>query len=175
MPNRINVMQIREYKEHYQEAASIIAVGYEGLGVETTNLFRQQLDERCIRLAFVRNRIIDLAFKDLGRPQVRAICKGQTAFAQAEDVVSMARFLVDFGKEHKALKIHGGLVEEQILDTKEVLALAKSPTRVELHAIISGQALKPGASISSALLGPAQTIAGQVESMIEKMDEKESA
>lgn len=175
MPSRINELMIKEYKHCYQDVSNIISVGYEGLDVMTTNLFRTRLAERNISLAFVKNRIVNLAFKELGRPEVGAICQGQTAFAVAEDLVSMARFLVDFRKEHKQLKIHGGLLEEQLFDTEGVVTIAKSPNKDELRSIISGQTLALGGKVVSALLGPAHTLAGQIKTHIEELEKKESA
>ncbi len=175
MPSRINELMIKEYKHCYQDVNNIISVGYEGLDVMTTNLFRSKLAERNISLDFVKNRIINLAFKELGRPEVREICQGQTAFAVAEDMVGMARFLVDFRKEHKQLKIHGGLLEEQLFDTEGVVTLSQSPNQDELRSIISGQALAMGGKVAGALLGPAHLLAGQLKTRIDELEKKEPA
>lgn len=171
MPNRINLLLMKEYKERFGNGSAIVSIGYEGLDVENTNLLRGQLEEREVGLLFVKNRIVNLAFKEMDRPEVAPICKGQTAFAFGEDPVAIARFLVDFSKEHNELKLHGAYVEGTIIDDKGVIELSKSPTKEELKGQISGLALSPGARVSGALLGTARTIAGQVKGLIEKLEE----
>jgi len=170
MPNRINTLLVQEYTETYRDVSTLIAVGYEGMNVQTTNVLRSQLAENRIRLCFVKNRIVNQAFQALGRNSIAPICIGQTAFADGEDPVSIARFLVGFQKEHKELKIHGALVEDRILNGDAVLDLSKSPTKEELKGIISGQALSPGASVSGALLGPGALLASQIKKHMEALE-----
>lgn len=171
MPNRINLLLVKEYKERFSNGANIVSIGYEGLNVENTNLLRAQLEEREVGLLFVKNRIVNIAFKEMDRPNISPICNGQTAFAFGEDPVAIARFLVDFRKEHNELKLHGAYVEGTVIDEAGVVDLSKSPTKEELKGQISGLALSPGARIGGALKGPAGIIAGQVKGLIEKLED----
>jgi large subunit ribosomal protein L10 len=122
----------------------------------------------------VKNRIVNIAFKEIGLPEVKDICCNQTAFAYGEDPVAIARFMVDFAKANQSMKVHGAMVEGVILDEAGAKDLAKSPTKEELKSQIVGQALGPGAQLAGALMGPASTIAGQIKSRVEEL-EKESA
>lgn len=176
MPNIVNRLLLKEYKERYDSTASLIAIGYDGLDVERTNRLRGALEAQEIRLDLVKNRIARIAFRDMGLPDIDPILLGQTALATGgEDPVAMARFFVDFRKENKEVKIHGALVEETILDEEAVVSLSKSPTKEELKGIIAGQALSPGGTLSGALLGAGGMLAGQIKTMIETMEENGEA
>ncbi len=171
MPNRINRLLLKEYLDEFREADSLISIGYEGLPALLTDKLRADLASRGIKLKFVKNRIAAIAFKELGHGDVKSICLGQTAFAVGgDDPVGLARFFVDFGKENKALKIHGALVEKTILDEAGVTALSQSPSKAELKAQLVGQALGPGGKVAGALMGPARKIAGQLKTLIEKLE-----
>ena len=175
MPNRVNQLLLKQYTDAYQSVGSFISVGYEGMNVKATNLLRTRLAERNVRLLFVKNRIVQRAFREMSRPDVAPICIGQSAFVDSEDPVGLARLLVDFQREHKELKIHGAVVEEQVLDEKGVLDLSRSPTKEELKGMIVSQALGPGGRVAGALLGPARTIAGQIKKLVEKLEGKGEA
>lgn len=175
MPNRVNQLLLKEYMTRFDGVENVVSVGYEGLPVSMQGKLRDELAAKDISLVFVKNRLVNIAFKEMGLPEVKDICSGQTAFAFGEDPVSVARFIVDFSKgNEETFKIHGGMVESTILDAAGVKELSKSPTKEELKAKIVGQALGPGAELAGALKGPASTIAGQLKARIEEL-EKESA
>ncbi len=175
MPNRVNQLLLKEYLNRFDGVQSVVSVGYEGLPVSSQGKLRDELAAKDIRLTFVKNRLVNIAFKEMGLPEVKDICSGQTAFAYGEDPVAIARYLVDFAKSNaETFKIHGGMVESTILDEAGVTELSKSPTKEELKSIIVGQALGPGSAVAGALNGPASTIAGQIKARIEEL-EKESA
>ncbi len=171
MPNRINTLLLQEYKEQFKDASTLVSVGYEGLSSKDTAALRDKLAEANINMTVVKNRIANIALKELGCPEIMPICEKMTALATAEDPVMLARFMVDFRKGNEAFKIHGALVENTILDTNGVVSLSKSPNKQELQGMIVGQAMSPGSKIAGALMGPASTIAGQIKSMVEKMEE----
>lgn len=175
MPNRINTLLMKEYTSRFGNGHDIVSIGYEGLNIKNTDKLRNELAAKDISLLFVKNRIAQKAFEEMGRGDISPILEKQSAFAFGEDPVAIARFLVDFQKEHKEVKIHGALVENTVLNESGVVDLSKSPTKEELKAKIVGQALGPGSSVSGAMVGTGRTIAGQVKSLIEKLEKGDAA
>ena len=174
MPNLVNQLLLKEYIARFEGVENIISVGYEGVDVAIQGKIRDELAEKGIKFLFVKNRLVNIAFKELGLPEVDSICSGQTAFAYGEDPVAIARYMADLAKSEENVKIHGGMVESTILDEAGVKVLSKSPTKEELKAQIVGQALGPGSEVAGAISGPASTIAGQIKARVEEL-EKESA
>ena len=171
MPNRINILQVEQYKKLLKDVGFVIAVGYPKLNVAGIDELRGKLEAMGASMLFVRNRLVAIAMKELGHGDVKDICKEQTAFVWGEDPVSTARFLVDFRKEHAELQLHGALLEKAILDDKQVVELSKSPTKEELKSIISGQILAMGGKLSAQMLSGGGLVASQIEK-IAKGDEE---
>lgn len=163
MPNKVNQLQVAEYKKTFKSVGFVIAVGYPKLNVHGMDELRGKLAAMNAHMLFVRNRLAAIAMKDLGHGDVAPICNEQTAFVWGDDPVSTARFLVDFKKEHAELLIHGALLEKEILDSKQVVDLSKSPTKEELKSIISGQILALGGKLSAQLLAAGGLVASQIE------------
>ncbi len=174
MPNKVNILQVEQYKQTFKDADFVIAVGYPKMNVAGIDEMRSKLEAAGCQMMFVRNRLANIAMKELGKGEVLEICKEQTAFVWGEDPVSTARFLVDFKKEHKEVVIHGAMVESQILNSDQVTVLSKSPTKEELKSIISGQILAMGGKLSAILLSGGGLVASQIEK-IAKKDEEEAA
>lgn len=171
MPNRVNQLLVRDYKKRFDGVSNFVTVGYEGMSYADQGMMRGKIAEAGFGFFFVKNKLADIALRELGRPSIRRICSGQTALAYGEDPVAIARFFVDFKKKHDTLKIHGAVVEDTLLDEKAVVSLSKSPSKEELKGQIAGQILSPGSKVAGALMGPAQTIAGQLKSRIETLEE----
>ena len=170
MPNLVNQLLLKEYKTRFEGVQNIVSVGYEGVDMIEQETIRDELAGAGVEFLFVKNRVVNIAFKELGLPEVSSICDGQTAFAFGEDPVAIARMLCDKAKGNPNIKIHGAVVESTILDEAGVKDLSKSPTKEELKAMIVGQVLSPGANIVGATIGPASTIAGQIKARIEELE-----
>jgi len=174
MPNRINQLLLEEYKSRFNGVQNLISIGYEKLPVKKQGQLRNELASKGFKFTFVKNRLANIAFRELGLPEVKGICSGQTGFAYGEDPVAIARYIVGFAKENPEVKIHGGLVEATILNGAGVQSLSTSPTKEELKSQLVGQVLSAGGNLVAAVTGPASTIAGQIKARVEQL-EKESA
>ncbi len=171
MPNLVNQLLLKEYKARFEGVQNLVSVGYEGVNMADQGKMRDELAEAGIEFLFVKNRVANIALKELGLPEVTSICSGQTAFAFGEDPVAIARLLCGKAKSDDNVKVHGAVVESTLLDAAGVLALSKSPTKEELKAQIVGQALAPASNLAGALTGPVSTIAGQIKARVEELEE----
>ncbi len=70
-----------------------------------------------------------------------------------------AKALADFAKEHKALEIKGGFVENALVDAAGVKAIAALPSREELIAKIMGTLLNPVRGFMAMANAPAGALA----------------
>ena len=175
MPNKINILQVAQYKKLLKDVSFVIAVGYPKMNVAGIDELRTKLEAMNATMLFVRNRLANIAMKELGHGEVKDICKEQTAFVWGEDPVSVARFLVDFKKEHAELLLHGALLEKAILNDRQVVDLSKSPTKEELKSIISGQIIAMGGKLSAQLLSGGGLVASQIEKIAKPEGGEEAA
>jgi len=172
MPNRINKLLFQEYTKFFGKAAAVFSIGYEGTTAVDVDKFRGKIEAGKYNVLFVKNRIANAAFKELGIENVISICKGGQAalLSTDEDPVALARFLVESAKEMSTLKLRGAVVEGTILDGKAVDSLSKGMSKNELKGKIVGQAMSPGANVAGAILGAGARIAGQLKSRIEDLE-----
>lgn len=176
MPNRINTLLVEQYKKVFANAKSSVAIGYPGLSVLETNELRTEMAAKKFKIKFVRNRLARIAFKELGHGPVEKILSQQSALCWSEDVVSLARYLVDFQKKHPQVQLRGALVDGQtVIGAEAVKSLSKSPTKEELKSIISGQVLAPAGKLSAAFTGMAGKLASQIKKIAEPEGEGEAA
>jgi large subunit ribosomal protein L10 len=172
MPNRINRILMDYYKTFFKDSPSVVSIGYPGQTVHETNALRTALEKAGFDILFVRNNLVSIAFKELGHGQVDKILDTQTALCIGGDIVSLARFLVDFQKKHEKVVLRGALVDgAAIVGESAVKGLAKTPTKEELKSIISGQILSVGARLSGSII----SIGGKLASQIEKKSKEEAA
>ncbi len=164
MPSRLKELIHQEMTARYGEVENMILVGYRGLNGSDVSAFREELRKDGVHINVVRNRITVRAFADLGRPEtIKDLFDGPTAIMDGEDPVAMAKAAVAFSGRNKLLEIRGGLVEGEVLNAAEVVALSKMPSRLEMLGIIAGTACGVGGRVAGALLGSGGRVAGAIK------------
>jgi large subunit ribosomal protein L10 len=137
---------------------------------------RGDLKSKQICLNVVKNSLARNAMKDLGFSDVGSMLQGPCAVAHgAEDIVSLAKVLVEWDKKLEHFKIKGGYLDGQVLDAEGAQALAKMPSRTELQATVIMLAKSPGSRIAGAIGGPAGYIAGCIKTLTDKLEGSEAA
>jgi large subunit ribosomal protein L10 len=176
MPSRLKEMMLNEVGERYKGAENMIFVGYRGLTSLAIAEFRAELRKEQVHLRVVRNRITVRTLSDLAEPgKVGGLFDGPTAIMDGEDPVAMAKVALAFARRNDKLEVKGGIVEGQVLNAKEVVALSNMPGKRELQAGIVGLAMSPGARLVAALGAPAGALAGAIKALIEKLEKSPAA
>ena len=174
-PSRINRLLVAQVAKDYNLQTNLIMVSNRGMSGEQTTELRSNLRSQGLKMRMVRTRLTIRAFAEMGLKEAKKLFSGPTAIIDAEDPVMAAKVAMDFCKKFdQKLQVVGGLVEGQLLDAKQVVLLAKSKSRMELLADISGQAIGPAGRLVAAIKGPGGLLAGQVKALIEKLEEAET-
>jgi len=171
MSRVVKEMILKEIEGRLDGNRDLLILDSSRLDAVTNNTFRLAMQEKGIHLLVVKN---SLALRVLGGDcdQMKQIFSGPSTIAWGgEDVVALSKEISRQAKELEFLEIKGGTVEGQALDTAAVEKLSKSPGRMELISMISGQILSPGAQLAGAMLGPAGVLAGCVASIADKEEE----
>jgi large subunit ribosomal protein L10 len=122
-------------RKSFKDANSVFIVKYSGLSGPDLNTLRKSLKNANAEFFVIRNNIARRALKDFGKDELLALIEGPCGlvFVQ-EEPVSASKVLYNFSKEHENLKIEGGFLNEQVINKKEIEALAKLPSREVLIA-----------------------------------------
>ena len=150
---------ISEMSTQFDKSEAVIVTHYQGLTVNQLDELRAKMREHGIIFKITKNRITKLALEKTRCKDLSNLFSGPTAVALSEDAITSAKILTNFSKEHKNLKILGGIMGNDILDVAGVKNVATLPSLDEARAKIVGILRSPAQKIASILLAPASKIA----------------
>lgn len=160
MPTASKEAKVVEIKDRFSSAEAIIMVDYRGLSVKEMQALRGKLREVGCEAKVYKNSLTEIAIRELALPNMDAYLEGPTAFVFiSDDPVAPAKALTAFAKEHQALELKGGLVQNQVIGADGVKALATLPSREELIAKLLGTMQNPLRGTVTVLSGPARAFA----------------
>ncbi len=143
--------KIAHIKENVEKAKVAIVTNYKGLNVEEITKLRRLLQKSGADYTVTKNTLAKIAFKGTQFEMLDEVMKESTAIAFGfEDEVSPAKVLAKFIKDTKKCEIIAGALDGQLLDAKQVEALAKTPSREELYAKMLGCINSPATGIAGA-------------------------
>lgn len=126
----IKKQQVAEVVEKINNSAATVVVQYSGLTVEEMKELRSNLRAEDVELTVYKNNISTRAFKEANFEELSEAFSGPTAVAfSKEDVTAAARILNDFAKEHPALVLKAGTMEDSVATEEQVKELATLPNK----------------------------------------------
>lgn len=157
MPTVSKETKVAEIKERFDGAEAVIMADYRGLSVKEMQELRVKVRAVGGEIKVYKNSLTEIAIRELALPNMDAYLEGPTAFVFiGEDPVAPAKALTTFAKEHQALELKGGLVQNQVVDAAGVKAIAMLPSREELIAKLLGTMQNPLRGTVTVLAGPAR-------------------
>jgi large subunit ribosomal protein L10 len=135
---------VAEIRERFEKSDSVILADYRGLTVKEMQELRSKLRETGAEVRVYKNTLTQIALRELDMPNMDAYLEGPTAFVfTGEDPVAPAKAMAAFMREHAALELKGGFVQNSLVDADGIKAIAKLPSREELIAKLMGTMLNP--------------------------------
>lgn len=160
------VAAVAEIVDNLNKSNAAILADYRGLTAEEMTELRKGLREGGVSFKIYKNTLATIAAREAGVADLEEMLVGPTAIAFGfDDPIALAKLLNNFAKDHKALEIKGGLLENQIIDAAKVGELAKLPGRDQLIAQFIGMLNMPLVRLVTALNKPVRDLAvtlGQV-------------
>jgi large subunit ribosomal protein L10 len=149
-----------------------VLVDFRGLSVNAATEFRRQVRKTGSRYRVVKNSIAKRALVGTALEKLVAAFEGTTGVAYAgDDPVALAKVLVDFSKDHPALKLKGGIVSgSQVLDADGVKALSSLPSLPELRARLLGVLQAPASKLVRLLSTPGTQLAQVLRAHQDKLE-----
>ncbi len=176
MSKIVKEMVIKDIHARLGDAKDVLVIDSSALDPITDHAFRGKIRTSGIKILSVKNNLARKALEKNGVTGLEEVLKGPSSIVYgADDAVALSKTLASIVKGFAKITIKGGSVEGTTIDKDGVIALSKSPGRLELIGQISGLLLSPGARISGALLGPGGKLAGCVKAIEEKQDGGASA
>jgi large subunit ribosomal protein L10 len=122
-------------RNNIKGAGIFLIVKYSGLSSPDLSSLRQTLKAARANMFVVKNTVARRALKDSGWESIIKSIEGPCGFIFIqEEPVAASKVLYNFTKDHEPLKLEGGVINNRIVDRKEIEALAKLPSKEVLRA-----------------------------------------
>lgn len=144
--------QVEEIKKMIRESSSFVLIDYCGISVQQDTELRNEFRKNDVKYAVIKNRLLKIAFNDLGYTQFDEALNGPTAVAfGGENLAAPARIASDKSAAFKKMKIKCGMVDGIFLDEEGVKRLATLPSKEGLIAMLLGMLQAPIAAFARAI------------------------
>jgi large subunit ribosomal protein L10 len=161
--------------EKIKGSTGIYLADFLGINVELITELRAALREQGATMIVAKNTLMKRVFKECSITGLDEHLVGPTSLilGTEEDPIAPAKIIADFQKKNEdLLPVKIVKIEAQTYDGGRIKELSKMPGKREIQAQVVSQTLSPGAVLIGLLKGPASMIAGQIESLIEKLESK---
>jgi large subunit ribosomal protein L10 len=145
-------LEVGKLSDRIKKARALIFTGYRGLKVAEITELRMKLRKSASVMKVVKNRLVKRVLKQEGLADLEKYFREPTAIASSEaDPAAVAKILVEFAKDHQALKLKGGYLEGRMMDVAQIETLAKLPSREVLLSKALGSMLAPATNLACVL------------------------
>ena len=120
----------KQVKDNLKKSESVFVIKYSGLSSPDITSLRMSLKGSGARLFVVKNSVARRSLKDAGLDGLIKSIDGPCGLVFIkEEAVGASKALYNFAKDHDKLKLEGGYLKDKVLETNDIVALAKLPSR----------------------------------------------
>jgi large subunit ribosomal protein L10 len=157
---------VKEVQQKLERSKAVVLADYRGLNVQEVTELRKRLREAGVEYKVIKNTMTSRAAKAAKVDGLDRYLSGPTAIAFGySDVVTPAKILADFAKDHKKLELKGGILEGRVIDFEMVKSLAQLPSREVLLSQLAGVLQAPLRGLATVLSGPLRNLAYVTEAV----------
>lgn len=159
-----------EYIARLNASPYFIVVDYQGLKVGAITELRKRLHKAGAEMHVVKNSIFRIAAKEAGVADLTGALAGQLAVVTGrQDVSGAAKILKTFSAEFEKPKLKFGYLNNQRLETKDLVVLADLPSIEVLRGKLLGLLNTPATTLVRLLNTPATQLARVLQAKSEKL------
>ena len=160
---------VTELADELSGAEAIFAVDYRGISVPQAAELREKLRESDTRFRIVKNRLTLRAADAAGTEPLKDWLEGPTALALVRgDAALAAKTISKLGSEFEVLEYKGGLMEGEVLEPDQFVAIAKLPGREQMNAQFAGIVASPLTGLVRGLGSMVQGLASQLQQIADQ-------
>ncbi|MDO8461926.1 MAG: 50S ribosomal protein L10 [Deltaproteobacteria bacterium] len=160
--------EIVSLKEKFQKSSVAFLAEYRGLKVSEVTELRREVRKLSGEFKVVKNRLARKALSGGPFTALDPHFKGPIAVTWGNDPVIVAKLLAKYQESFPAFKLKVGLLDGRLLESKEVEALSKLPSKEELYAKMLGTLMAPITSLARVLNAVPQKLVGVLDAIAKK-------
>jgi large subunit ribosomal protein L10 len=160
---------LEKYKGWLERSKAMVLVEYTGAKMADLDTIRTKVREAGGEFHIMKNTLTKLALATAGLPVTTGALENSTAVGFAfENAADVAKVLAEFDKNLEAVKIKGGYLGKQFLNTNEVKALANLPPLPVVRGRLLGTILAPAGKLVRTLAEPGRQVAAVIKGFADK-------
>ncbi|MDR0696841.1 MAG: 50S ribosomal protein L10 [Christensenellaceae bacterium] len=149
--------QVAEIQDQITNAKSVMLIDYKGITVLQDLELRNAFRAKGVVYRVLKNRLVKIAFNNLGRTEFDEALNGPTALAMGmTDVIAPAKIVMEKSVAFKKMTIKCGLAENIFMDAEQCMAFAQLPSKEVLIAQVLGLFQAPIAAFARVIDAIAQ-------------------
>lgn len=179
MSKELKRTMAEEVREALDASPNVLVVGLLPMDAEVNGALRNRLREQGANLRVIHNRASRFALDETRAP-LGEYFVGQTALAltgtetEEPDFIPVAKLLLEAARAQN-VELRGGYVDGELLDKAGVEALATSPDKPTLRAMLCGAILGPARGIAASLQAVGGGLARCLQARIDEQGGAEEA
>jgi large subunit ribosomal protein L10 len=135
---------IAEIVAQIKESDAVFAVDFRGISVPQAADVRTRLRDADASFRVVKNTLTERAADEAGAESLKPLLEGPTALTFVRgDAAMAAKAIATFSRETQLLTFKGGLLEGDVLDAEQILAISRLPAREVLYGQLVGMVAAP--------------------------------
>jgi len=158
----------KEYLNRLNASPFLIVVDYTGLKVGPVTELRKRLSKAGAEIHVVKNSIFKIAAKEAGVPDIGSLAGQLAVVTGQKDVSAAAKVIKTFSSEFEKPKIKFGFLNNQRLETSDIVSLADLPSIEVLRGKFLGVLQAPATKLAVLLNTPANQLARVLQARVEK-------
>jgi large subunit ribosomal protein L10 len=157
-PEKVHI--VADIQTKLKNSPFLLIADYSGMQVKHFEELRLRLARVDAEIHVIKNTFIKRAIKSLGLPELNGALTGQTAMVTGEsDICAAAKVLKTFVTEFERPPVKGGILDDEILNSDQIKALAELPSKDVLQAKLLSLLLAPATKLVRVLHEPAAGLA----------------
>jgi len=160
---------LRTYTELIRKSEALVLIEYKGLSMKGIDPLRRKVREASGELHVVKNTLARLALEQAGHKVPADYFTKSTAIGFAfSDVPAVAKVLTSSTKDSEFIKIKGALLGNQVLNAKQVQALAELPPMPVVRAQFLGLLSAPATRLTGIIASGVRQVVNVVKAYADK-------
>ena len=128
---------VEEIKNKLDNAKTFLLIDYRGLSVGEVTELRRSLREMGSDIKVYKNTLMNLALKDKNI-KLDDFMEGPNAYLFSSDIIEPIKVVSKFAKEHPALEIRAGYIDQEVVDVNVIKQYAEIPSMEGLLTMFAG-------------------------------------
>ena len=165
---QVKLESLTDLSTHLRTAKSVVFANFQGLKVKETEELRNKCRAENVYFVATKKTLLAKALTDAGLSvDVKNFDGGVAAVFGLTDEVAPAQLTAEFAKSHDVVKLFGGILEGNFIDSAKVNALAKLPNKHQLLGQLVGTLNAPVSGFVNVLAGNLRGLVGVLNNIKE--------